>query len=404
MKKNILIITDSYPPEIRSSALLIKELAEALRHRGHEVSVVTSYPSSNLDKNDKKDFLEDAVENGIKVLRVRIISHHNVNFITKGISWLLMPFLFYRIIRKNIKGKIDVAIVHSPPLTLTIATYLVKKYYKARYVLNLQDFFPQNAIDLGVLRNKFIIRFFQAMERWAYKTSDVIITPSNEHKNYLMEKRNVANDKIIVVPHWIDLEPFEKIKKTGEYRNSLGLNNKIIFHFGGVLGPSQGVDLLIRLAERVADKKDIHFVIAGEGTEKTKLEKMVEEKKLVNVSFRPYEAKDKYTLFLKDMDVGILTLTSKNTTPAVPAKIMFYLASRLPILGFLHVKSEAHLIIKKAQCGYSAIYEDEDVCYEVLMRMYYERAQLLKFGQNGFVYAQKHFTPEVCVLEWEKAL
>lgn len=404
MKKNILIVTDAYPPEIRSSALLMKELAIAFRRRGHEVSVVTSYPSSNLDKEEKKDFIEDVIEDGIRVLRVKTISHHNVNFITKGLSWLFMPFLFYRAVKKNIKEKIDATIVHSPPLTLTITTYLVKKHYKAKYVLNLQDFFPQNAVDLGVLKNKLIIKFFEIMERWAYKTSDMIVTPSNEHKNYLMENRNVANNKIVVVPHWIDLEPFRKIKKIGEYRTHLGLENKIIFHFGGVIGPSQGVDLLIRLAERVAHISDIHFVIAGEGTGKRKLEKIVEEKKLANVSFRPYEAKEKYSVFLKDMDVGILTLTSKNTTPAVPAKIMFYLASSLPILGFLHAKSEAHLIIQKAQCGYSAIYEDENACYEALLRMYNERAQLQKFGQNGFNYAEKNFTPEVCVLEWEKAL
>src|SRR3989344_3354681 len=41
----ILIITDSYPPETRSSSHLMGELAEGLNERGHEVFVVTSRPA-----------------------------------------------------------------------------------------------------------------------------------------------------------------------------------------------------------------------------------------------------------------------------------------------------------------------------------------------------------------------
>jgi len=389
----ILIVADAYPPEVRSAAQLMKELAVALREKGHDVLVVTSSAPYG-----------DTVENGIRVLRIKMPSHHNVNFIAKGLSWLMMPFLFYRAVRKKIKRPIDATIVHSPPLTLAIATYLVKRHYGAKYVLNVQDFFPQNAVDLGVLRNPLLIRFFEIMERWAYRTSDAIVTPSYEHRNFMIEKRGVPEDKVTVVRHWIDVKPFKEIKGTGAYRSELRLESKMIFHFGGVIGPSQGVDLLIRLAERCAPMHDIHFVIAGEGTEKAKLERMVKEKKLTNVSFRPYIEKEKYIAFLKDMDVGVLTLTSKNTTPAVPAKIMFYLASGLPVLGFLHAKSEAHRIVQEARCGYTAAYENEDACYETLMQMYRERSQLKELGENGLRYVEKYLTPEVCVSQWEAVL
>ena len=127
----ILIITDSYPPEIRSSGLLMKELGVALVGRGHKVSVVTSYPTSNLDDKEAVTFSDDSIDNGIRVLRVKTISHHRVNFITKGISWLLMPFLFYRGVKNRVKERIDAVIVHSPPLTLSITSYLIKKHYKA---------------------------------------------------------------------------------------------------------------------------------------------------------------------------------------------------------------------------------------------------------------------------------
>ena len=48
MKKNILIITDSYPPEIRSAAQLMKDLANDLNNRDYNIWVATSYPKYNF--------------------------------------------------------------------------------------------------------------------------------------------------------------------------------------------------------------------------------------------------------------------------------------------------------------------------------------------------------------------
>ena len=91
MKKNILIITDAYPPELRSSAELMRDLAVAFQKRGHSVSVVTSSVKSGV-----------AEEEGIRVIRVKTLPHHDVLFVLKGISWLLMPRLFWRAIVKKI--------------------------------------------------------------------------------------------------------------------------------------------------------------------------------------------------------------------------------------------------------------------------------------------------------------
>jgi len=71
MKKNILIIADSYPPEIRSAAQLMKDLADGLKARGHNVWVATSYPRYNLVASEKKIWPKITEEEGIKVLRIK---------------------------------------------------------------------------------------------------------------------------------------------------------------------------------------------------------------------------------------------------------------------------------------------------------------------------------------------
>ncbi|MDP2704146.1 MAG: glycosyltransferase family 4 protein [bacterium] len=389
----ILIITDSYPPELRSSAELMRELAIALQKRGHAVSVVTS-----SSKNETK------TEDNVNVIRVRTLPHHDVSLILKGLSWILMPRLFWHAARKHCK-KVDVAIVHSPPLTLAWVAEQAKKKYKAKYILNVQDIFPQNAIDLGVLKNKLIIKYFEKMERHAYKACDVIVTPSGEHKKYLVEKRGVLGEKIRVIYHWVDLKPFAEARNEGKFRKQFGLEDKFVVFFGGVMGPSQALDILIRLGKRVEKTHpDIVFLVCGNGSEKKHLVELKEKERVQNVYFEDWVPKEEYRALVKEMDVGLITLTAKNTTPAVPAKLMSYLAAGLPALGFLHTKSEAHEIIKDAKCGASAIYEDEDACLQALLSLYNNKARLKEWGENGRRYAEKNLAPEVCVEKWEKIM
>ena len=98
----ILLITDSYPPEIRSASHLMLELAEELRERGHKVSVATTWPRYNLDEGmSSKEFPEVCDENGIRVLRIKTLPHHRVAYWFRGIAELVMPLQFWRKLRRH---------------------------------------------------------------------------------------------------------------------------------------------------------------------------------------------------------------------------------------------------------------------------------------------------------------
>src|SRR3989344_5720004 len=387
--KNILIITDSYPPEIRSAAQLMKDLADGLREKGHNVWVATSYPKYNLADSKNNVWKEVVDKNGVKVLRIKTLPHHKVNFIIRGIAQVLMPYIFFQKIKKNIKEKIDVVIVHSPPLPLTIAAYKVKKFYRAKYILNLHDIFPQNAIDLGVLKKWKhwpAIWLFERMEKSAYKNSDLIVVPSNEHKKFIEEKRNVPKGKTQVVYHWIDSRLFLKAERTGRFRKLYGLENKFIFLFGGVLGPSQGLDLFIRIADKTRDNKDIIFLFVGDGSAKEELIRMTNERNLENVIFKPFVSLEEYPELVKDCDVGIISLTAQNTTPAVPAKILGYMAASVPVVAFLHEESGGLLIVKEAKCGFVAVSNDKEGALGIILKMYNEKDRMKEYGKNGLEY------------------
>ncbi|GAB6182717.1 glycosyltransferase family 4 protein [Thermodesulfovibrio hydrogeniphilus] len=398
---NILLITDSYPPEIRSASHLMQELAEGLAERGHSVTVATCYPRYNLAEDSKGiKFPEYAIENKIKVLRIDTLPHHKVNFIVRGIAQLTLPYVFLRKIKYYVKD-VDAVIIYSPPLPLAVIGEKIKKVYGARFILNVQDIFPQNAIDLGVLKNRFLIIFFEKMESKVYKNADFILVHSESNAEFIKSRFHEHKRKISVLHNWIDTKEFEGIKRTNRFRKIYGLEDRFIILFAGVMGPSQGLDFVLDVAERVKDITDICFLLVGDGMEKDRLIRIAKEKGLQNVVFKPFVPKKDYVELVKDCDVGLVSLTNKNKTPVVPGKILGYMAAGIPVVAFLNRESDGHRIIRDANCGYSTAWGNLEEAVDIIKRIYNMRDRLDEFGRKGFEYVKNNFEKEICIQKLE---
>lgn len=400
---NILIVTDSYPPEIRSASHLMQELAEELRDRGYKVSVITSYPQYNLTpESEGKNFKESSVEDDIKVIRIKTLPHHKVNLILRGISQLSMPYIFLSKVNRYIEEKVDIVIVYSPPLPLAKVGKNLKKKYKAKFILNIQDIFPQNAVDLGALKNALLVNFFEKIEKGAYKSADKIAVHSEGNKLFLVQKKKIHDDKVHVLHNWIDTSPYVNVERSSYFRRKYGLENKFIFLFAGVIGPSQGLDLIINAANELKELSDLYFLFVGDGTEKNKLMRMAEGFQLKNIVFKPFVSKDDYPKLVKEADVGLVCLTSQNKTPVVPGKILGYMAASIPVVAFLNRESDGHKLIKEAQCGFSEVSDDYKKVVDLVVRVYDEKDNLKKYGENGFKYVSKNFEKKICIDNLEK--
>ena len=402
---NILLVTDAYPPEIRSISYMMQELAEELVIRGHKVTVATCQSQYNLSVEDmEKKFDTFAVERNVGVIRVKTPPHHNVSFIRRGISQLMLPHLFLKKIKKISNEKIDAVIVYSPPLPLSMLGTKIKKLYGAKYLLCVQDIFPQNAIDLGIMKNKLLIKYFERMERNAYKNADKVTSYTKSSKKFLIEKRGVPEEKVETVYNWIDTDTFENAKTTGIFREKYSLKNKFIFLFPGVLGPSQNLEFIINVARRTTELQDICFLFVGDGTEKKKLQKMVEEYNLQNVRFESFVSQKEYPSLVKDMDVGLICLSCKNKTPVIPGKILGFMAGSIPIIAFLNKESDAHGIINEAQCGYSTISDDEEKAATLVRKIFSEKNRLVQYGRSGYNYVTKYFSRKACIDKIEQLI
>lgn len=403
MKMNILIMTDSYPPEIRSASHLMQELAEDLSARGHKVAVITATPRYNLVQDTKPiKFQPNCYENGVQVIRVNTLPIHKVGLIVRGIGQLTLPYIFYKAAMRWIKEDIDIIIVYSPPLPLGMAGIWLKKYFKAKLILNIQDIFPQNAIDLKEMKNTFIIAFFEWLERKTYRGADVITVHSEGNRIFLTDKKNNSMKKIQLIHNWVDVRIFESISSNGKFKQRYGLDSKFILLFAGVIGPAQGLDIILDAASELRDKSDIVFLLVGDGTERARLMKQARTMGLKNVHFQPFVSKDDYPALVKESDVGLVCLSQKNKTSVVPGKLTSYMAGGIPILAILNKESDGHHIITEGKCGISIQAGDKKTFIEAILRLRNDQKLRQEMGEQGNLFVKKHFPKEICINKYEK--
>ncbi len=126
---------------------------------------------------------------------------HNVNHLRRGLGQLTLPGIFA--LPSFFLEKPDVAIIYSPPLTLGLAAYFMKILRGTRIIFNVQDIFPQNAIDLGALHNQHIISAFRKIESFIYRHADFITVHSESNRDSLLQA-GAPEKKLRVIPNWID--------------------------------------------------------------------------------------------------------------------------------------------------------------------------------------------------------
>ncbi len=395
---NTLIVTPYYPPIISTLASMMQELAEALTDRGHHVTVATAWlPNKISRETDCNDLTVYSNEKGLSVIRIKTPLLNSRNYFLRGLAQLLLPYLFWKLIRKYVK-KIDMVAVYTPPLTLALIGSFVKKKFGARFVLNVQDIFPQNAMDLGIMKNRLLIRFFEYLELNAYRSADQITSHTKGSLRFLVEQKEVPSSKVHFITNWIDTAPYRDAGNLN-FREKFHLEEKLVFLFAGVMGPSQSLELLIEAAIHVKSIADgICFLFVGGGTEKDRLMKMAKEYSLDNVVFQTLVPLEQYPDLLKSVDVGIVCLGSLNKTAVVPAKILGYMSASIPVAAILHKESDGHDLIREAKCGYS-IFSDvsaRDVA-DLFIKLYNEKSRFKEFGENGFRYVSHHFAKDICV-------
>jgi glycosyltransferase involved in cell wall biosynthesis len=253
------------------------------------------------------------------------------------------------------------------------------------------------------------IKFFKALERFAYRTADIVTVHSEGNRKMVLDQNPDIGSKLQLLHNWVDIDHHSVNDDQSErihtdFRKKWNIKQKYIAVFAGVMGPSQYLELILEIAERLQDQTDLLFLLVGDGKEKERLQQIAKEKNLKNVQFEGFISRDVYPDLLSICSIGLVCLSPQNKTPVVPGKILGHMAAGLPVAAFLHTASDGHDLIKEAGCGVSANSADLTLSEQAFRQLMHNSEQLSVLGKAGKEYAVKNFAKDICVTQLEQML
>ena len=276
-----------------------------------------------------------SVENKVQILNVKTPNIQKTNLIEKGLATLFIESFLLRGIKKYLDGiKFDLVIYSTPPITFTNLVSFIKNRDGAKSYLLLKDIFPQNAVDLGMInKSGFLYRFFRKKEKDLYKISDRIGCMSPANLNYVIKHNQEVHPlKVEVNPNSISFAGNEIIDKNA-IRSKFAIPQDVtLYIYGGNLGKPQGIDFLIEVLNANKQLVDCFFLIVGDGTEFSKLNKWFLEAKPQNTKLLNALPKADFNNLLRISDVGLIFLDNRFTIPNFPSRLLSYMENKLPVL------------------------------------------------------------------------
>lgn len=397
----ILILVHSFPPEVRSASHLFYELAESLVKRGHKVTVITGLPRYNvpkLEKKYKRKILLREEMGGVEVVRLAVPPFPRGVPVARALEQFLQATLFF--IGGLFLKKKDIVLVYSPPLPLGLSAYFLKVFKRTPFIFNVQDIYPQTAIDLGLLKSPFLIKLSKAMERFIYEHTSFITVHSRGNLEYLVSG-GVDPNKIIVIPNWADTDLIKPEDKMNQFRREHNFGNSFLISFAGVMGFAQDLETIIKSAKFLEGYKDIRFILIGEGPAKKRLQRKAKDFQIKNLKFLPMQTREVYPQILTASDICLVTLRKEVKTPVVPGKIMNIMAAGRPIIGSFPLKGDAAKLIKEAQAGIVIEPGSSQRLSKAILELYQDKRQRETFAKNARKYAEENFAREICVNKYE---
>jgi colanic acid biosynthesis glycosyl transferase WcaI len=378
----ILVWGINYSPEVSGIAPFNVALCEYLSLRGHDVTMLTTfpyYPQWKKRAEDAGKLSKTETINGVRVVRVwhyvpqklsslkRII--HEATFL--GLSFLHSLFL----------GKLDVAVVVSPPLGLGFFAWLFSSIKGTPFVFHVQDLQPDAALSLGMLKPSRFTQLLYKLEALAYaKAAGVSGISSGMIRAF--ESKNVPKWKIIFFPNGVAEPGPDYFPPAGAFRKRNQIPpDMTVATYSGNLGAKQGLDILLDVAERLADQP-IKIVICGDGARRIAMEQQVAERKLKNLLLLPLQDEIAYREMQVDTSISLITQHKGTGQFFFPSKMLSALVFSKAVLAVADSDSELSHAVKDSGCGCVVGTDNVDALASALLEMSSPEKQKT-MGENG---------------------
>ena len=402
-KKRILIYSLVFSPDGVSTAYLYNDLALGFQKKGYEVCVLTTTPHFNLIEGAlnkqplQKRFLGlfyVSDFNGIKVFHIPLKKHKSTLLrMFSFIYWHKMSFIVGLFLKRP-----DIILTPSPPLTSGLLAILLAKLKGAKTIYNVQEIYPDLLINLGHLKNTFLINLLKKLERFVYNSSTAVTTIDKQFYNII--KPRIKQEKgLHIIPNFVDTDLYVRESSTklpAEFLSKPGFTNML---YAGNIGLAQEWDLVLNVAKEIRNEP-ITIWIIGEGVKKEYLKSQIEKHELSNIKLLPYQDRKYMPAINLFADFHFIAMDKSMENEGFPSKVYSIMASgrpmvivsseNTPITSFLYETDTSLLVTDHSLSGFK----------DAVLKLAGDQDLRISLGANGRKIIEESYTKEKVINQY----
>jgi colanic acid biosynthesis glycosyl transferase WcaI len=402
---NLLVLCPHFAPDLAPTGEVMTQIVGGLVDRGHRLHVVTSLPWYQHHRVEDawrgRPWRTERTSWG-RITRAHPFPTDKTNIPARAIAFGGFTGLAASLATAS-PARPDIVLAMSPPLTLGLAGWTVARLRRAPFVFNIQDVFPDVAVELGVLTNRRVIAAASWLERVSYQAADAVTVLSEDLRDNVVAKlagrRRGDSDKVRVIPNFVDTVQIRPADPENTYRKEHGLTGKQVVLYAGNVGLSQSVDLLVEAARRLADRDDVVFVVNGGGSALADLERAAAG--LANVRFVPMQPKERLPEVLAAGDIHVVPLRRGLAKASVPSKLYSILAAGRPVLASVDEGTEVARTVHRAGAGIAVPPEDPDAFAAALLTLLDDPDGARRMGERGRQFVESWASPAAVAARYE---
>lgn len=399
----LLVVCPHYAPDAAPTGEVMTAIVSELARRGHEIRVVTSLPWYRRHRVEPdwrgRPVRSGIVRGGVKVTRVHPFptSKGSVSARAAGFAGFTALAAAAAVAARD---RPDAVLAMSPPITLGLAGWAAARRWRSPLVFNLQDIFPDAAIDTGAIRGRRLVAAARRLERFIYRRAEAVTVLSEDMRSNVAAKLDAGRSgSVRVIPNFVDTSRIRPRSRDTAYRAEHGLGDRTVVMYAGNVGLSQPLDLLVAAARTHRHRDDVVFVVNGEGSARPALEASAEG--LPNMVFVGYQPAERLDEVLASADIHVVVLREGLARSSVPSKIYSILAAGRPVVASVDPHTELPRMIDEAGCGVAVAPGDQPAFDAAVGRLVDDPDGRVAMGRRGRAYVEECMTPQAVAAAYE---
>lgn len=280
-------------------------------------------------------------------------------------------------------------IAMSPPLTLGLTGWLAARLRRCPMIFNIQDVFPDAAVETGAITDARVIAAARWLERISYARADAVVVLSDDlRRNVASKVRRRDEAKVRVIPNFVDADAITPADRMTSLRRELGIDDRLVVMYAGNVGFSQSLGLVLDAARAMPD---VAFVVNGDGSARAQLE--IEAKGLANVIFSGYQPQERVPEVLATADVHVVPLRRGLGSVSVPSKTYSILAAGRCLVAAIDEGTEVTRIIAESAAGVAVPPDDPGAFISALREVLADTDARDRMGAAGRRWVETHVSP-----------